>query len=76
MILVTGGTGFIGSHTCVALSQAGHDILILDNLCNSRDQRVVDRLEKLCGKRPVFIRAMFATPRCWTRCSPHTTSGR
>lgn len=54
MILVTGGTGFIGSHTCVALSQAGHDILILDNLSNSRIT-VVDRLEKLCDKRPVFI---------------------
>ena len=54
MILVTGGTGFIGSHTCVSLSQAGHDILILDNLSNSRIT-VVDRLEKLCDKRPVFI---------------------
>ena len=53
-ILVTGGTGFIGSHTCVALAQAGHDLLILDNLCNSRAD-VVDRLETLCGKRPGFI---------------------
>ena len=54
MILVTGGTGYIGSHTCVALAQAGHELLILDNLCNSRAD-VVDRLEKLCGKRPGFI---------------------
>lgn len=54
MILVTGGTGFIGSHTCVALSQAGHDILILDNLSNSRAS-VVDRLEKLCAMRPGFV---------------------
>ncbi len=54
MILVTGGTGFIGSHTYVALSQASHEILILDNLSNSRVS-VVDRLEKLCGRRPVFI---------------------
>ena len=54
MILVTGGTGYIGSHTCVSLAEAGHDIVILDNLCNSRAE-VVDRLEKLCGKRPVFI---------------------
>ncbi len=54
MILVTGGTGFIGSHTCVALAQAGHDILILDNLCNSRCD-VVDRIEKICGRRPVFV---------------------
>lgn len=55
MILVTGGTGYIGSHTCVALAQSGHDLLILDNLCNSRAD-VVDRLEMLCGKRPVFVK--------------------
>jgi UDP-glucose 4-epimerase len=54
MILVTGGTGFIGSHTCVALSAAGHDTVILDNLSNSRAS-VVDRLQQLCGKRPGFI---------------------
>ena len=54
MILVTGGTGYIGSHTCVALAQAGHELLILDNLCNSRAD-VVDRLETLCGRRPLFI---------------------
>ena len=46
MILVTGGTGFIGSHTCVALAQAGHDPLILDNLCNSRAD-VADRIKAL-----------------------------
>jgi len=45
-ILVTGGTGFIGSHTCVALAQAGHELLILDNLCNSRAE-VVDRIKAL-----------------------------
>ena len=55
MILVTGGTGYIGSHTCVALALAGHDLLILDNLCNSRAD-VVDRLEMLCGKRPVLVK--------------------
>ena len=54
MILVTGGTGFIGSHTCVALAQAGHELLILDNLCNSRAE-VVDRLATICGRRPVFV---------------------
>ncbi len=54
MILVTGGTGYLGSHTCVALAQAGHDIVIVDNLSNSR-VRVIDRLESLCGKRPQFI---------------------
>ena len=54
MILVTGGTGYIGTHTCVALAQAGHELLILDNLCNSRAD-VVDRLATICGRRPVFV---------------------
>ena len=53
-ILITGGTGFIGSHACVALAQAGHQLVILDNLCNSRAD-VIDRLATLCGKRPLFI---------------------
>lgn len=55
MILVTGGTGYIGSHTCVELAQAGNDLLIIDNLCNSRAD-VIDRLETLCGRRPTFIK--------------------
>ena len=54
MILVTGGTGYIGSHTCVALAQAAHDIVILDNLSNSQES-VLDRLEILCGTRPQFV---------------------
>ena len=54
MILVTGGVGYIGSHACVALAQAGHELLILDNLCNSRIE-VVDQLGELCGRRPRFI---------------------
>lgn len=53
-ILITGGNGFIGSHACVALAQAGHQMVIIDNLCNSRAD-VIDRLTTLCGKRPVFI---------------------
>jgi len=56
MILVTGGTGYIGSHTCVALAQSGRDLLIIDNLCNSLAD-VVDRLERLCGRRPEFVEA-------------------
>jgi UDP-glucose 4-epimerase len=54
VILVTGGTGFIGSHACVSLAQAGHELLILDNLCNSRAD-VVDRLATICGRRPAFV---------------------
>lgn len=54
MILVTGGTGYIGSHACVALALAGHELLILDNLCNSRGG-VVDRLAAICGRRLGFV---------------------
>lgn len=54
MILVTGGAGYIGSHSCVALAEAGYKTLILDNLSNSHLQ-VLDRLEKIIGVRPEFI---------------------
>jgi len=54
LILVTGGTGFIGSHTCVALSNAGYTSLIFDNLCNS-DVRVLQRLKAITGEAPNFI---------------------
>ena len=53
-ILVTGGAGFIGSHTCVALAEAGYTPLVLDNLGNS-DLRVLDRLARITGKAPEFI---------------------
>lgn len=53
LILVTGGTGYIGSHTAVELMDAGYDVLIADNLSNSR-QEVVGRIEKITGKRPFF----------------------
>ena len=54
MILVTGGSGYIGSHTCVSFSLAGHGLLILDYLCNRRAD-VVIRPKTLCGKCPGFI---------------------
>ena len=52
-ILVTGGTGFIGSHTVVELLQSGYEVVIADNLYNSKAM-VVDRIEKITGKRPAF----------------------
>ncbi|MBR3357399.1 MAG: UDP-glucose 4-epimerase GalE [Solobacterium sp.] len=52
-ILVTGGTGFIGSHTCVELIKDGYEVVIADNLYNSKAM-VVDRIEEITGVRPVF----------------------
>ena len=54
MILVTGGIGYIGSHTCVALMAAGHDVVVLDNLCNS-EPGVLDRINAISGKTPVLV---------------------
>lgn len=53
-ILLTGGTGYIGSHTCVELIDAGFETVLFDNLCNSAPV-VVDRIEKITGKRPPFV---------------------
>ena len=53
-ILVTGGTGYIGSHTVVKLIEAGYEVVILDNLSNSKIS-VIDRIEKITNKRPLFI---------------------
>ena len=52
-ILVTGGTGFIGSHTTVELIEAGYDVVIIDNLSNSKIE-VLDGIEKITGVRPAF----------------------
>ena len=52
-ILVTGGTGYIGSHTVVELQQSGYDVVIVDNLSNSSAD-VVDNIEKVSGIRPAF----------------------
>ncbi len=52
-ILVTGGTGFIGSHTCVELLANGYEIVIADNLSNSKEA-VTERIEKISGKKVIF----------------------
>lgn len=52
-ILVTGGTGFIGSHTTVELIEAGYEVVIVDNLSNSKIE-VLDGIEKITGVRPAF----------------------
>ena len=53
-ILVTGGAGYIGSHTCVELLNAGHDVIVLDNLCNSSAESL-NRVEKLTQKSLTFV---------------------
>ena len=72
MILVTGGTGYIGSHTVVELLAAGKDVLILDNYANS-SPKVLERIAKISGRAPAFregdirdvdgLRALFAAHR-------------
>lgn len=52
-ILVTGGTGYIGSHTVVELQQAGYEVIIIDNLSNSNAD-VIEGIVKITGKRPIF----------------------
>ena len=52
-ILVTGGAGYIGSHTCVELLDAGYEVVILDNLYNS-SKKAVDRIEEITGKKVTF----------------------
>ena len=53
-VLVTGGSGYIGSHTCVQLLLQGHDVIILDNLCNSK-RSVLPIIERLGGKSATFV---------------------
>jgi UDP-glucose 4-epimerase len=55
-ILLTGGAGYIGSHTAVHLMQAGHNICVLDNLCNS-EKGVLERVAEIVGEAPMFVQA-------------------
>ena len=54
-ILVTGGAGYIGSHTCVELQNAGYDVVVLDNLSNA-SEKSLDRVEALTGKKVTFYK--------------------
>jgi UDP-glucose 4-epimerase len=55
-IIVTGGAGYIGSHTCLELLNAGYDVTVIDNLSNSSEE-ALKRVEKICGKAPAFFNA-------------------
>ena len=54
MIFVTGGAGYIGSHTCVALLNAGFDVTVFDNFCNSQPEALA-RVERITGKKPARV---------------------
>ncbi len=54
-VLVTGGAGYIGSHTCVELQQAGYDVVVLDNLSNS-SEKSLERVEAITGKKVTFYK--------------------
>ena len=60
-ILVSGGTGFIGSHTCVELLNKGHEVVIFDNLYNSQIE-VVDKIKTITGKDVTFYKADMLKP--------------
>lgn len=53
-VMLTGGAGYIGSHTCVQLLEEGHEVVIVDNLFNSKEM-VIDRIEAISGLRPHFF---------------------
>ena len=54
-ILVTGGAGFIGSHTVIELQNAGYDVVVVDNLANS-SEKSLERVEKITGKKVPFYK--------------------
>src|SRR5210317_606304 len=60
-ILVTGGAGYIGSHTCLELLQAGFDVTVIDNLSNSSEESL-DRVRQLAGRDLEFFRGDICDP--------------
>lgn len=61
MILITGGAGYIGSHTCVSLMESGYDITVFDNLCNSSTE-ALSRVEKLTNRKINFFKGDVCNP--------------
>ena len=61
MILVSGGAGYIGSHTCVELIEAGYEVVVADNLINSCEE-AVHRVEKIVGKKVPFVKCVLCDP--------------
>ncbi len=62
-VLVTGGAGYIGSHACVALIEAGYQAVVLDNLCNS-SVIALQRVQEICGRSPIFRQGDIRDSNC------------
>ena len=62
-ILVTGGAGYIGSHTCVELLKNGYEVVVIDNLCNSMKE-AIKRVEKIAGKNIIFYDSDIRDKQC------------
>jgi UDP-glucose 4-epimerase len=72
-VLVTGGCGYIGSHTCLALQAAGMEPVVVDNLCNSK-AGVLTRVAAISGREPRFYEGDIRDPACWIASSASSTS--
>ncbi len=65
-IFITGGTGYIGSHTCVELLNSGYEVVIYDNLSNS-NMRVLEKIKSITAKEPIFIQGDIRDEELMTR---------
>ena len=63
-ILLTGGLGFIGSHTAVELLESGHEVVIVDNLSNSKIE-VLDKIKQITGKEATFYKKSQKEEEIW-----------
>ena len=70
-ILLTGGAGFIATHTCVELMAAGHDVVVVDNYVNSQPE-ALRRVEEIAGRPVRRMKPMYAIAPQWTRFSVRT----